>query len=135
MSVRQPWAHLIVTGRKSVEIRQWSDGYRGSLWIHASRTLDDAAMEYFRLPPLYTGGLIGQVDLVDILPLNPKRWEIWRDRHCVPGPMPFQAVAFMLEHPRQLADPIPMPGQLKFFKLPDSVLEVIPALSDRKLSP
>ncbi|PII39430.1 hypothetical protein T190_05590 [Sinorhizobium meliloti CCBAU 01290] len=126
MSVRQPWAHLIVTGKKSIEIRQWSDSYRGPLWIHASRTLDDTAMEFFQFPSLYTGGLIGLVDLVDILPLNPKRWETWRERHCVPGPMPFQSVAFMLENPRQLAHPITMPGRLKLFKLPDDILEVMP---------
>ena len=134
LSVRQPWAHMIITGRKSIEIRQWSDGYRGPLWIHASRTLDDAAMEHFRFPSLYTGGLIGQVDLVDILPLNPKRWETWRERHCVPGPMPFQAVAFMLENPRQLIDPITMPGRLKLFKLPNDILDAIPAFPTKTRS-
>lgn len=132
LSVRQPWAHLIMTGRKSIEIRKWSSSYRGPLWIHASRTLDDTVMEQFGFPSLYTGGLLGQVDLVDILPLNPKRWEAWRARHCVPGPMPFQALAFMLENPRQLVDPITMPGRLKFFKLPNDILDVTSTFPDQE---
>lgn len=122
LSVRQPWAQLIVTGQKSIEIRQWSDRYRGPLWIHASRTLDEPAMAHFGFTSLYTGGLIGRVDLVDILPLNPKRWETWRERHCVPGPMPFQAVAFMLENPRRLVEPLAIPGRLKLFMLPDDLV-------------
>lgn len=36
LSVRQPWAELIASGRKSIELRTWSTNYRGPLIIVAS---------------------------------------------------------------------------------------------------
>ena len=40
LSVRQPWAYLIVAGYKPVENRRWSTTYRGPLLIHASKGVD-----------------------------------------------------------------------------------------------
>jgi len=42
LSIRQPWAGLIVTGLKDVENRTWSTIYRGQVLIHASRTYDES---------------------------------------------------------------------------------------------
>ena len=35
ISVRQPWAWLILHGKKSIENRKWNSRYRGRLLIHA----------------------------------------------------------------------------------------------------
>ena len=40
LSVRQPWAYLIVAGYKDIENRTWYTGHRGSLLIHASKGVD-----------------------------------------------------------------------------------------------
>jgi ASCH domain-containing protein len=32
LSVRQPWAELILTGRKKIELRTWTTDHRGPLW-------------------------------------------------------------------------------------------------------
>ncbi len=37
LSVRQPWASLIIRGTKDVENRTWDTDYRGRLAIHASK--------------------------------------------------------------------------------------------------
>jgi hypothetical protein len=37
LSVRQPWAALIVSGHKDIENRTWSTRYRGPVLIHASQ--------------------------------------------------------------------------------------------------
>lgn len=37
LSVRQPYALMIVDGWKPVENRSWKTNHRGLLWIHASR--------------------------------------------------------------------------------------------------
>ena len=37
LSIRQPWATLIVTGRKNIENRTWKTDVRGRIYIHASR--------------------------------------------------------------------------------------------------
>src|SRR5687768_5495626 len=36
LSIRQPWAWAIATGRKRVENRSWNTPYQGTVYIHAS---------------------------------------------------------------------------------------------------
>src|SRR5687767_9624159 len=69
LSVRQPWAELIVAGRKRVENRTWKTNHRGLLGIHASATdtdflglTDGEKADYFAGYPrdaqIWFGGLI-----------------------------------------------------------------------------
>ena len=41
ISVRQPWAWLIVAGYKDIENRKWRTSYRGPLLIHASQAMEE----------------------------------------------------------------------------------------------
>lgn len=43
LSIRQPWAWLIVNGHKDVENRDWSTKYRGEFLIHTGLQLDREA--------------------------------------------------------------------------------------------
>ena len=47
ISVRQPWAWLIVAGHKDIENRKWRTSYRGRLLVHASQAMepDDFPMQ------------------------------------------------------------------------------------------
>jgi hypothetical protein len=77
LSIRQPWAHLIVHGPKRIENRPWTTPYRGRFYIHASRTPDPAAMERFAHmlqvePPM--GGIVGVADLVDVVTDSADEW-------------------------------------------------------------
>lgn len=129
ISIRQPWAELVVSGRKRMEIRTWIDPYRGPLWVHASRTVDEPANAFFALGPPFTGGYIGMVDLIDIVPLDEALWDTWRDLHCVPGLIPHGGYALVFANPRRLTRPIPAPGQLKIFKTnPKLQVELLSAL-------
>lgn len=38
LSVKQPWANLIASGRKTIETRNWSTNYRGPILIVSSKT-------------------------------------------------------------------------------------------------
>lgn len=38
LSIRQPWAWLIVAGHKDIENRSWQSQYRGPVLIHAGKT-------------------------------------------------------------------------------------------------
>ena len=40
ISLKQPWASLIVSGRKTIELRTWNTKFRGEFYIHASKTTD-----------------------------------------------------------------------------------------------
>jgi hypothetical protein len=40
LSLRQPYAELIVAGRKTIETRKWKTNFRGKFLIPASKTID-----------------------------------------------------------------------------------------------
>lgn len=81
LSIRQPWAWLIIQGYKDVENRKWQTNYRGKLYVHASKIIDMKAYNIFRdfydLPDLETlqrGGIIGQVEIVDCVKSHQSDW-------------------------------------------------------------
>ena len=46
LSIRQPWAWLVVSGLKDVENRTWTTDYRGVVYIHAGKTFDWGAIRW-----------------------------------------------------------------------------------------
>ena len=80
LSVRTPWAWLIVAGHKDVENRTWTAGYRGPLIIHAGFTVEPRGFEIARLhgiqapPEPERGGIVGVVDLVDVCEHSESVW-------------------------------------------------------------
>lgn len=78
LTIRQPWAGLIVAGLKTVENRSWPTSYRGVLVIHAGARPDDEAMaEYGHLLDEYpAGAIIGTVQVVDCVRDSDSPWAI-----------------------------------------------------------
>jgi len=86
LSIRQPWAWLIVRGFKPVENRDWFTSYRGQLLIHAAKTYDeDTDPQWLErmyggpLPPReffarLQGGIVGTADLTDCTRAHPSPW-------------------------------------------------------------
>lgn len=62
LSVRQPWASMIASGRKTIEVRSWSTRYRGPLLICATQRP--------RLADLPTGAALCVVELIDCRPMT-----------------------------------------------------------------
>lgn len=111
ISVRQPWAWLIIHGGKDIENRTWATQYRGRVLIHASKgmtaeeystTKDWAACNLGVWLPeptlLMRGGIIGSVEIVDCVRRSESRWFsgpfglVLRN----PEPLPFRACRGML---------------------------------------
>src|SRR5438105_2866578 len=81
LSIRQPWASLVVQGHKDVENRTWRTMYRGPLLIHASQRSDDISADEIerrfgvRLPPeLPLGGIVGIAEIADCVRPHPSKW-------------------------------------------------------------
>lgn len=64
LSVRQPWADLIVLGLKPLENRPRGTSYRGPLAIHAGLTLDRQAEELARTTAIAAGVPRATIDRV-----------------------------------------------------------------------
>lgn len=115
LSIRQPWAWLIVQGIKPVENRTWSTQHRGPTLIHAGQVFDAEGLQWItaafpelasRLPQQYDlGGIVGVANIVDCVNDYPSRW-------------------FFGPHGFVLADARPLPfrrwrGELGFFNVPE----------------
>jgi hypothetical protein len=112
LSIRQPWAWLIVTGYKDIENRSWRTNYRGPLLIHASRAIDPTSLDRIegryglRIPAkkLLRGGIIGVVELVDVVREYRSPW------------FDGEGFAWVLANPRPL-DFVEMSGRLGLFDI------------------
>lgn len=86
LSIRQPWAWLIVNGFKDVENRGRRTNYRGPLLIHAALNVESCSKENIKalnekfqveIPPtLQTGGIVGRASLVDCANTHTSRWYV-----------------------------------------------------------
>jgi hypothetical protein len=57
------YAELIVSGKKTIEIRTWNINFRGDFLIHASKTADKKTCERNKIVPesLITGAIGGKI--------------------------------------------------------------------------
>jgi ASCH domain len=56
LSIKQPWAELILLGRKTIEVRSWSTNFRGLLALHTGKRPSVAAFGCF--PEIDAGYLV-----------------------------------------------------------------------------
>ena len=67
LSLKQPWAALLVHGLKTVEVRRWPTARRGRVLIHAAKFSDerpaawDLVPEHLREEARVVGGIIGAI--------------------------------------------------------------------------
>lgn len=124
LSIRQPWAWLILHGGKDIENRDWSTKVRGRILIHASKGMTGAEFALgvssgmaagadLRAMPILSdiprGGIVGSVEIVDCVRAHPSPWFAGR-------------YGFLLRDPQPLPF-LPWPGQLGFFDVPASALD------------
>lgn len=83
LSIRQPWATMIVLGVESVEIRRKNYKHRGPIWIHASSHIDIPLCESmgYDWKELPHGAYIGQSFIRNVWPVDHDMWVQLRDRH------------------------------------------------------
>lgn len=66
LSIKQPWASLIVSGRKTLEVRSWSTPYRGTIIVCASAQPDRVRGRALLTGDEPLGVAVGVVRLVDV---------------------------------------------------------------------
>lgn len=123
LSIRQPWAELILQGRKTIEIRTWDTDYRGPFWLHTGKSADLELDRRFGVSNLPRGAFVGRVFLESISPIDAARWELWRSQHCDAGRYEPGRLAWILSSPERLLEPVPAPGQLKLFGIEDAIAQ------------
>lgn len=107
LSIKQPWANLIVSGEKTIETRYWPTNHRGKLLIVSSK-----------IPKAeWAGCALGIVDLVDCRKMVPED-EVAAMCDCLPG-----LYAWVLENVVALAAPFSVRGRLRLYdvELPSAI--------------
>lgn len=120
ISVRQPWAELIISGRKKIELRDWKpvyldEPYRGRLWLHTGLQKAAELEKSFGFSDLYRGGYIGIVTLDLVVEMTKERWEQWREQHLDTGQFPQGYYAWVLSSPIRFKSPLDAPGKLGLY--------------------
>jgi hypothetical protein len=101
LSIRNPYAWCVVVGFKPVDNRTWTTTYRGPLLIHAGARLHDDTVEQLEAQfgvnidraAFQFGGIIGRVELVDVVRRHESRWFTgpFGFVFANPQPVPFHA--------------------------------------------
>jgi hypothetical protein len=106
LTIRQPWASLIMLGLKDIENRSWATSHRGPLAIHAAAKctadwspLIDDLLTRDDVNALPRGVILGVVTLTECVTAHSSRW--------FEGP-----VGWCVERPRVFRSPILHRGQL-----------------------
>lgn len=117
LSIRQPWAEMILHHGKDIENRDWNTKFRGRFLIHASKAWGRSEKETYnsladdlglregeiRAPEdLPLGCLIGSGELTDVVTSSFSQWFMGD-------------YGFVIRNPIVFKKPIPLKGKLGFF--------------------
>ncbi len=117
LSVCQPFADLIISGRKTIELRTWNTSFRGEFLIHAPSKIRTKDARRLRINEKFvTGAIIGKARLCDVKRYDSKK-EFKHDSefHFAGENFSSRMFGFMLDNPKPLNTPVPYKGKLGFF--------------------
>ena len=125
LSIKQPWASLVLRGHKTIEIRKWNTPKRGRIYVHTGRIADDRDEGWNCLPAKIDslvkkrGGVIGSVELVDVIrytTIEDFRADAASHYNDPEWFLPPVLYGFRLEKPR--IEPFrAIPGNVRFFRV------------------
>jgi ASCH domain len=123
LSIQQPWAWAIASGKKKVENRSWSTPYRGTVFIHASSKLNRDGVEWIRkqfgirVPEgLTQSAVIAVAELKDVV----RRRQAARFGKWFEGPY-----GFVFGNVRQLNRPVPTHGKLGLYRPSPTLMRAV----------
>jgi|SRR3989344_3260527 len=101
LSLKQPYANLVATGKKTIETRKWTTKYRGDLLIYSSK-----------VPDIYPAGhALCVVELYDIKPIRKQ------DEKAACIKLYTGVYAWLLRNLRVLPKPIAIKGSLGIYEV------------------
>ena len=121
LTIKQPWATLIMQGDKRFEFRSWQTKHRGELLIHAGKTIDKEAvkrLEKYLPKDLPLGKILGKVTLVDCIRMSPEfKEELLKENSDIYTKSSFnENFGWQLENVQVFDVPIDAVGHLSLWK-------------------
>ena len=119
LSISQPFAELIINGRKTIELRKWNTNFRGEFLIHAPIKIRIDDCKRLKITKkLDTGAIVGRVELYDVKKYRTEK-EVKQDQefHLVSREFHDRTFGFLLKNPKPFRIPIPWKGRLGLFEV------------------
>ncbi len=121
LTIKQPWATLIMQGYKRFEFRSWQTKYRGDLLIHAGKGIDKEAikrLEKYLPKELLTGKILGKVTLVDCIKMSPEFKErLLKENKDIYAKSSFQEnYGWQMDNVQVFKEPIEIKGHLSLWE-------------------
>lgn len=121
LTIKQPFASLIIKGYKEYEFRTWATKHRGEFLVHAGQSVNKKALKTrfngYDLGGMPTGVILGKVTLADCVKITPdiaKTLEE-KDNNVYHGFEDWEGYGFKLENVVEFEGKIKVKGQLGFW--------------------
>lgn len=133
LSFRQPWADLILCGKKTLEVRSWKDGYRGTILVHVSKNVDRADLQRLGVELGPIGVFLGTVQITDMIQFDEQLWRSSYSKHLTDGELQSKPdrngveqahYAWELANPKRFDQPLSGSGKLGFFDPPNEAIRL-----------
>jgi hypothetical protein len=117
LSVSQPFADLIISGKKTIELRNWNTKFRGEFLIHAPLKIKMDDCKRLKINKKFaTGVIIGKAELYDVKKYNSlKEINVDKKFHFATKKFQVKTYGFKIRNVKMLKIPIQFKGQLVFF--------------------
>ena len=121
LTIKQPWATLIMQGYKRFEFRSWQTKYRGDLLIHAGKGIDKEALkrlEKYLPEELTTRKILGKVTLVDCIKMSPEfKEKLLKENRDIYTKSSFQEnYGWQMDNVQVFKEPIEAKGHLSLWE-------------------
>ena len=121
LTIREPWASLIINGYKKYEFRSWKTNYRGKILIHTSQKIEKEMLSRFKDYNLNCigGAIIGEAELTDCILVDENFNQNLRkiDNVVYGRSNHVEKYAWKLENVKKYDEPISMKGKLGLWNI------------------
>jgi len=119
LSLKQPFAELVVSGIKTIELRRWNTHFRGDFLIHSSKIPDNLSMKKFGFEVLPLGKIVGSAKLIDVKKYE-DNFEHEKDKSKHLADSSFGKYGFILGDLKRIDGPF-VNGKLNFWEFKDEI--------------
>ena len=129
LSISQPFADLIISGKKSIELRSWNTNFRGDFLVHAPLKIRFEDSKRLKIDRKFvTGAIIGKAQLHDVKKYSSiEEIEMEQKFHMASKKSQKKTYGFILKNAKPFRIPIPWKGQLGLFDVD------IPKIKDKEI--
>lgn len=125
LSLKQSFAELVVSGRKTIELRSWNTKFRGWFLVHASGNVDVEACKLLGLNrnALPRRAVVGKAYLYGVREyLTEREFTADQGKHMALGEYVKPRFGFLIRDATR-TKPVPLLGRLGFFDVDPNICE------------